>query len=63
MKKKLKEHQYQGLDMLKAKQVITSVLNAAKYLQKPKKMKLKLIEPKSNRKTKGIAVKVIPFTI
>lgn len=48
LKKKLKEHQYLGLDMLKAKQVITFALNAAKHLLKPKKMKLKLIESKSN---------------
>lgn len=43
--------------------MITSVLNAAKHSQKPKKMKSKLIEPKSNRKTKGIADKVIPFIV
>lgn len=63
LKKKRKEHQYKDLDTLKAKQVITFVLNAAKHLQKPKEMKLRQIEPKSNRKTKGIAVKVIPFTV
>lgn len=63
LKKKRKEHQYQDLDTLKAKLVITFVLNAAKHLQKLKKMKLKLIEPKSNREIKGIAVKVIPSTV